>query len=185
MKKNKEGSFRVVFVFLLATMLIAFNWDKWTWLSDGVNSVLNPSLGALLDWNLTVGMLIIVFFVSILMTFIQKYTTNQKELKEIKKIQKELQAKQKENRHDPKKSAEISKEMFALMPKQFKLGMRTIVYTGIPFVILFQWFRDYFGTLEEVTGAPVRFFGFMSWFIFYLIGSMFFSSFLRKKFDVA
>jgi uncharacterized membrane protein (DUF106 family) len=184
MTQNKEGSFRTIFIFMIVAMLIAMNWNKWTWLKDSVHSVFDPSIGALLDWQLTIGMLIIVFFLAAVMTFVQKYTTNQKELKEIKKIQKELQAKQKEHRHDPAKSAEISKEMMSLMPKQMKLGMRTVVYTTIPFIIFFQWFRDYFGALEEATGAPVRFLGFLSWFWFYLLGSIAFSSFLKKKFDV-
>ena len=121
---------------------------------------------------------------SVIVTVLQKYTTNQEELKKIKKLQKELQAKSKANKHDPKKSMEIQKEMMGLMPKQMKLGMRTIVYTGIPFVLLFRWFYDYFALLEEATGAPVKFFGFLSWFWFYLIFTMLFSSVLKKKFDV-
>ena len=70
------------------------------------------------------------------------------------------------------------------MPKQMKLSMRTIIYTGIPFVLLFRWFSDYFLSLSEVTGEPVRFFGFMGWFIFYLIGTVVFSSILKKYMKV-
>ena len=184
MAKNNEGSFRIIAVFFFITMLIALNWDKWGWLRNGIHAALDPSLGALLNWNLTIGMIFIVFLISVIVVVLQKYTTNQDELRKIRKLQKELQAKQKENKHDQKKSMEIQKEMMQLMPKQMKLGMRTIVYTGIPFVLLFRWFYDFFEALEASTGAPVRFFGFLSWFWFYLIFTMIFSSILKKKFNV-
>jgi len=153
-------------------------------MKDGINSVLNPTIGALLNWNITIGMMITVFLVSAIMTVLQKYTTNQKELKEIKKTQKELQKKMKEFKEHPEKMMSLQKEQMSLMPKQMKLGMRTIIYTGIPFVLLFRWLHDYFDVIENSTGAPVRFFGFLSWFMFYLIGSVIFSSILKKKFDI-
>jgi uncharacterized membrane protein (DUF106 family) len=74
---------------------------------------------------------------------------------------------------------EIQKELMSLAPKQMKLGMRTVVYTGIPFVLFFRWFQDFF----VAAGSP-KFFGFIGWFWFYLIVFMIFSSILKKKFDV-
>lgn len=181
MTKNKEGNFRVIALVMLATLLIAFNWEKWAGFRDAIHAVLDPSLGALLDWNLTVGMLIIVFIISVAMTIVQKYTTDQEELKRIKKLQKELQKKAKELKHDPKKAMEVQKEIMPLTMKQMKLGMRTIVYTGIPFVLLFRWFSDYF-MAPALEG--VKLLGFFNWFWFYLIFTMIFSSVLKKKFNV-
>jgi len=77
MAKNKEGSFRLIVVVMIAAMFIALNWDKWTWLKDGVHSTFDPSLGALLNWNMTIGMLIILFVLAVVLTFLQKYTTDQ------------------------------------------------------------------------------------------------------------
>ncbi|NCN86376.1 DUF106 domain-containing protein [archaeon] len=184
MTQNKDGSFRLIFIFMIVTMIIAFNWDKWTWMKDGIHFALNPTLGALLNWNLTIGMLICVLLISIITTVLQKYTTDQTELKRIKKLQKELQKKANELKHDPKKAMEVQKELMPLSMKQMKLGMRTIVYTGIPFVLLFRWFNDYFLELAATTGETVKFFGFLSWFWFYLIFTLVFSSILKKKFDV-
>lgn len=181
MSKNKEGSFRLIAVFMIASMLIAFNWDKWTWMKNGIHSALDPTLGALLNWNLDIGMLMIVILLSIVMTFVQKYTTDQKEMKRIKQEQKELQKKSKELRHDPEKAMEVQKELMPLTMKQMKLGMRTIMYTGIPFVLLFRWFNDYFAILPEGT----KIFGFFSWFWFYLLVTLIFSSIIKKKFDIA
>ncbi|MDA3836064.1 MAG: EMC3/TMCO1 family protein [Nanoarchaeota archaeon] len=179
MTKNKEGNFRLVAVFMVVTMIIAYNWDKWTWLSGGVDAVFSPTLGALLDWHMEIGMLIILFILSIIMTFVQKYTTDQAELKKIKALQKDLQAKSKEHKDNPKKAMEIQKEMMGLMPKQMKLGMRTIVYTGIPFILFFRWFQDFFTAM----GSP-KFFGFLGWFWFYMIFFMIFSTIIKKRFDV-
>lgn len=179
MVKSKEGNFRVVAIFMLIAMLIAFNWDKWKWLSGPVHQALDPTLGALLNWHMEIGMIIILFVLAVIMTVVQKYSTNQEELKKLRKIQKELNKKSKEHKDDPKKAMEIQKEMMALMPKQFKLTMRTVVYTTIPFILFFRWFNDYFLAI----GSP-KFFGFIGWFWFYLIFFMIFSSILKKKFDV-
>lgn len=180
MTKAKEGSFRVIAIFMVITMLIAFNWDKWTWIKDSIHTVLDPTIGAVLNWNLDWGMLLIVFLLSVIMTFVQKYTTDQKEMKKIKKEQKELQKKAKELKDDPEKAMAVQKELMPLTMKQMKLGMRTIVYTGIPFVLLFRWFSDYFLALPEGT----KIFGFFSWFWFYLLVTLIFSSILKKKFDI-
>lgn len=180
MSQNKEGSFRLIAIFMLITMLIAFNWDKWTWMRDGIHAALDPSIGVLLNWNLDFGMLIVVFLISVIMIFVQKYTTNQEEMKRLKKEQKELQNKAKELKNDPQKAMEVQKELMPLSLKQMKLGMRTIVYTGIPFVLLFRWFNDYFLTIPEGT----KIFGIFGWFWFYLIATLIFSSILKKKFDV-
>ena len=179
MAKNKDGSFRVIGVFFLITILITMNWNKWGWLKNSIHSAFDPTLGALLSWNLEFGMLIILFVLAVIMTFVQKYTTNQEELKEIRKTQKELQAEAKKHQNNPKKSMEIQKELMSLMPKQMKLGMRTIVYTVIPLILFFRWFNDYFLTI----GSP-KFFGFIGWFIFYIVFFMLFSTILKKKFDV-
>lgn len=184
MAKNKEGSFRIVMIFMLISLVIAFQWDKWTAIKNAVHAVLNPSAGVLLDWNMTVGMIIIVLILAIIMTIVQKYTTNQEELKKLKKEQKDLQKKAKELKHDPKKAMEIQKQIMPLTMKQMKLSMRSIAYTGIPFVLLYRWFYDYFGDIAIATGEPVRFFGFMGWVVFYLVATLVFSSIIRKYMKV-
>jgi uncharacterized membrane protein (DUF106 family) len=74
---------------------------------------------------------------------------------------------------------ELQKRQFAMMPKQMKLSMRGIAYTGIPFILFFRWFTDYF----TASGNPHFWLG-LSWFWFYLIFAMVFSSILRKWWDV-
>ncbi len=178
-KGGKEGSFMPLFVIMFASLIIAFYWDKLPWISNSVHFVLNPTAGFLLDWNLNIGMLIIVLFISAITTVVQKYATDQDTLKELKKEQKEIQKQMKEFKAHPEKMMELQKKQFAMMPKQMKLSMRGVMYTGIPFILFFRWFRDYF-----VAAGDPRFILGMSWFLFYLIFAMIFSSILRKKFDV-
>jgi len=101
-------------------------------------------------------------------------------LKELKKEQKSLQEEINKNRGNPEKMRELSKKQLAFFPKTFKLTSRSILFTGIPFILFFRWFYDTFAAL----GQPL-FFGFLSWFWFYLIFTMVFSGIIRKWLKVA
>ena len=184
MNEKGKGSFTPIILVFLVSFLIAGLWDKIPAIKNTVCIAFDPSAGALLDWNLTIGMLIIILIISVLTTLIQKYATDQKTLKELKKDQKAVQKQMKEFRSHPEKLAELQKKQFSAMPQQMKLSMRSIIYTGIPFILLFRWFNDYFMALSAVTGEPVRFFGFVGWFIFYLVFTIVFSSILKKWIDV-
>ena len=175
---EKKGSFRVIVIVMFVSLIIAMAWDKLTFIKNPIHAILNPTLGALLDWNLVIGMLILVFVISLFITILQKYTTNQKELKEIKKQQKEIQAEMKKHRGDVAKTMELNKKNMALLPQQMKLGMRSIVYTSIPLLFLFRWLYDYFALVgsNKILG--------IGWIWFYLIGSLIFSSIIKKQMDV-
>ena len=177
--KKAEGSFTLIIFMMLIALLIASLWEKTPAIKNSVHAVLNPSAGFLLDWNLSIGMLIVVFVITLLMTIVQKYATNQKALKELKKEQKEIQQQMKEFKAHPEKLIELQKKQFKLIPKQFKLSMRGIAYTAIPFILFFRWFGDYF--IEA--GNPKLWLG-MGWFVFYLLFAIIFGAILRKWMDV-
>lgn len=176
---NKEGSFKGIFIVMFLALLIAFFWEKITFIRKIVSTILDPTAGALLNWNLTIGMSLIIIFITILMTLVQKYGTDQKTLRELKKEQKELQVEMKKAREHPEKMMELQKKQFAFMPKMMKLSMRPVIYTSIPLILFFRWFMDFFATVGNV-----KFFGFLNWFWFYLLGSIIISSILRKIFKV-
>ena len=181
---NKEGSFKPIIFVMLASLAIAFFWDSAPFIKNSVHAVLDPSAGWLLTWNLVLGMMIIVFIITLLTTLVQKYATDQKTLRELKKEQKILQEEMKKFKEDPAKLMELQKKQFAFVPKTMKLSMRALMFTGIPFILFFRWFGDYFTAMEAITGDPVKFFGFMSWFIFYILFSIIFSTIFRKMFNV-
>lgn len=178
--KNKEGGFLSIFLVTFLSLIVAFYWNSLPWLKNSVHAVLDPSAGALLKWNLTIGMLIIVFAITLITTLIQKYTTDQKALKELRNEQKLLQGEIKKFEHHPEKMAELSKKQLEFIPRTFKLTSRAVLFTGIPFILFYRWFYDMFTAL----GNPV-FFGFLNWFWFYFIFMIIFSGILRKWLNVA
>jgi len=178
-KQGKETSFKVLIVLMLIAMGIATLWDKSPILKNSVGYVLNPTLGWLLNLNMTWGMIIIIFVLTLITTLVQKYATDQEELRKLKKEQKDIGKEMKENMHDVEKRKTLQSKQFESMPKMMKLSMRPMMFTIIPLILFFRWFMDYFGTV----GDP-RFFGILSWFWFYLIGSIIISSILRKVLKV-
>ena len=177
--EGKEGSFAGIFFVMVISLLIAFFWNKVSFIKDTAHFILNPTAGALLTWNVTLGMTIIVLLISFIMTLVQKYGTDQKTLREMRAEQKVIQEEMKKYREHPEKFAALSKKQMEMIPKTMKLGMRPIVYTSIPLILFFRWFNDFFAT-----SADFRFFGIFSWFWFYLIGTIIFSSILRKMMNV-
>lgn len=177
--KKGGGSFMLIFVVLIFSVIIASLWEKIPEIKNSVHYALDPSAGALLNWNLNLGMLIIVSIITLLTTIVQKYATDQKTLKELRAEQKEIQKQMKEFKNHPEKLLELQKRQFKLMPKQMKLSMRALVYTGVPFILFFRWFTDYFSS----AGNPKLWLG-MSWFLFYLLFAIIFGAILRKQMDV-
>jgi len=178
---NKEGSFKPIVVVMIISLLVAALWDKIEILKTSVHYALDPTLGWLLSWNVTWGMLLIVFVIALASTLVQKYATDQKTIKELKAEQKELQKEMKKFKEHPEKVMDLQKKQFDIMPKMMKLSMRPIMFTGVPFILLFRWFRDVFtsGTGYTIIADP-SFFGFLNWFWFYLLFTLIFSSILRK-----
>lgn len=182
---NKEGSFKPIFIVMILSLLIASFWDSIEALKNSVHYILDPTIGGLLNWNLTLGMMLTVFVIALLTTLVQKYATDQKTLKEMKKEQKELQKEMKLYKDNPEKIVELNKKSFEVMPKMMKLSMRPIMFTGVPFILLFRWFMDVFTPETGYTiAANPTFLGFLSWFWFYLIFTILFSSLIRKVIKV-
>ncbi len=176
---NKQGSFFPIIFITVVSLAMAIYWDKLPFIKNVIHAALDPSAGALLVWNLTIGMLLVVFIITLITTLIQKYATDQKALKELKQEQKILQEEMKKYKDNPAKISELSKKQLEFIPRTFKLTSRSVLFTGIPFILFFRWFYDFFASI----GEP-KFFGFLSWFWFYLIFTMIFSSILRKMMKV-
>jgi uncharacterized membrane protein (DUF106 family) len=178
-KEVKETNMMSLFIFLSIPLGIALLWDVFPIIGNTAHFLLDPTAGYLLTWNVTYGFLLIIAVLTLFTTLIQKYTTDQKTLKELKKEQKILQEEMKKYREHPEKLRELQKEQFKFIPKTMMLSMRAIAFTGIPLILFFRWFSEIFSSM----GSPL-FFGFFSWFWFYLLGFLVFSSIFRKTFDV-
>jgi uncharacterized membrane protein (DUF106 family) len=170
---------KTLLIVTAVSMLVALFWNQVPIISQTVHAALDPSLGYLLNWNITYGMFIVVIAISFIMTLIQKYGTDQETLKELKKEQKILQEEMKKYKDNPEKVLELNKKQLEFIPKTMELTMRPVMYTMVFFVLFFRWFSDYFSKVD------FKFLGFLSWIWFYLIFSIVFSSIFRKVLKTA
>ncbi len=169
---------KILLIVMLASFIIAFAWDKVPAIKNSAHFILDPSAGWLLNWNLNVGMIIIVFIITLITSLSQKYGTDQASLKEIKKEQKACQDEMKNHKDNPQKLMELQKKHMEFIPKTMSLTMKPLVYTSIPIILFFRWFNDYFTAIENA-----KVFG-MNWFWFYLLASIIFSMTFKKTLKI-
>lgn len=164
----------IFLVMFLVSAYIASNWDTIPYVKDAVNSVLNPTFGVLLTWNIYIGFVLIIALTSLILTLAQKYLSDQAALKELRKEQKILAEEMKKYKEHPEKLMELQRKQLEFLPKTFDLTMKPIIFTSIPIVLFFRWFGTY---LNPAFGGW--------WILYYIIGSMIFSTIFRKVLDVA
>lgn len=159
---------------MIASLAAATLWDKVPIIGESVHIAFDPSLGKMLDWNVTIGLIIITAVLNLITTLIHKKVTDQDMLKTIKEEQKLVNEEMKLYKDNPGKTMELSKKSMELAFKTFPITMRPVVYTAIPFILLIRWFGDYFKT------NPVKILGFMSGFWAYIVFFVVFSIIWRK-----
>ena len=171
---------KLILGIMILSILVALAWDKLPIIKNSVHAGLDPTFGWLLDLNLLVGMIILVFIINLILTIVHKYTTDQEELKKMKEETKKRQEEMRNFKDQPDKMMELQKKQMAdlssNLSKNFQLTMKPLIYTAIPIILFFRWFGDYF----IAKGNPKILLGFFGWFGTYLILSIFFSTLLRK-----
>jgi uncharacterized membrane protein (DUF106 family) len=171
---------KLMLLVMVVSMLVASLWSSVPIIKTTVHAILNPSAGTFLNWNYSWGLVIITGVITLITTLLQKYTTDQEAIKQLKVEQKSLQEKMKDVKDNPEKMMELQKEQMELtFNKMMPLTMRPLIYTAIPFVLFLRWFSDYFTT----AGNP-KLFSFFSWFWAYFLFSIVFSSIFRKVLKV-
>ena len=68
-------------ILTIISMVIVIFWNQVPLISQTVHAILDPTFGNLLNWNPTIGMIIIVLILSIVTTLMQKYLTDQETIK--------------------------------------------------------------------------------------------------------
>jgi uncharacterized membrane protein (DUF106 family) len=174
-----KNAFLPMIIIMTLSILILGQWDQGIMLKNYINPILNPSFGFILNYNVFLGMTFIILMITFITTLIQKYTTNQEELKKIREEQKQIQEEMKKNKENPKKIEELTKKNMELMSKTFSINNKSLLITGIPLILLYRWFNDYFIMLNNP-----KFFGFLGWIGYYIIMSILFSIPLRKLLKV-
>jgi uncharacterized membrane protein (DUF106 family) len=102
-------------------------------------TILHPIFSPLLKLPPVVGILIISLLISIIITVVYKYMTDQTMMKDVKTRQKELQKKMKELRNQPEKLMKVQKEAMDLNLKYMSQSFKPTLITFLPIIIIFGW----------------------------------------------
>jgi len=142
-----------------------------------LDSLFNGLFGGLIEWSPAGSLIIISLIMSLIVTLVYKWTTDQEVLKSLKAEIKELQKQMKEFVSDPEKSLQIRKDLNQRVMKQFKSSMKPTLFTLVPFLILFSWMRAVYTPMGPLIIG-------LSWFWVYLIASVVFGQIFKKLFRV-
>jgi len=147
--------------------------------------VVDPYLIGLPAWAF---LLVISIVLSIIVTLIYKYATDQAVMKELKGQLKKYQQQMKESKDDMQKLNEIQKKSMAVNMKYMKQSFKPMIITMIPFIIIFWWLRSIY---TDVVVIPLSFHVPLSalatglgWIGTYIIFSMIFTTLFRKALKV-
>jgi len=154
-----------------------FLWNQVPLMKTTVHAILDPSIGALLDWNINFGFIIVMLLFAVITTLAQKYFSDQVALKTLKEEQKLIQEEMKLYKQDPTKTAALTSKSMELTMKTMPLTMRPTLYTMLPFLLTFRWFYDYFAA------NPVKVLG-MNWLVAYFIIILVTAPLFKKVFKV-
>jgi uncharacterized membrane protein (DUF106 family) len=102
-------------------------------------SILHPIFSPLLALPAVVGICIIALLISVIITVVYKYMTDQTMMKDVKLRQKELQKKMKELRNQPDKLMKVQKEAMDLNLKYMSQSFKPTIITFLPIIIIFGW----------------------------------------------
>ena len=147
---------------------------------------IDPLLLGMPAWAM---ILLISIVLSLAVTLIYKYATDQAVMKDLKEQLKKYQEQMKEAKNDMAKLSEIQKKSMSANMKLMKQNFKPMLITMAPFLIIFWWLR---GVYADVVVIP---FGFhfplsglatgLGWIGFYIICSMIFTTIFRKALKVA
>jgi len=173
------GGMKILFLVTILGLVVAGIWNAVPAVKTGVHAALDPSIGALMNWNLNIGFTIIVAVLTLITVILQKYMTDQEALKTIKEEQKIIQQEMKLCKDQPEKQMALSRKSMELQMKAMPITMRPVMYTTIPFILSFRWFADYFTPLKDI--KLLHFFtASTGWIWAYIIVSIIMSLVFRK-----
>ncbi len=128
-------------------------------------------------------LIILSAILSLMVTMVYKFLTDQVLMKELKADLKKYQEKMKENKGDLQKMSELQKESMAVNMRYMKQTMKPMLVTMLPFLAIFAYLKSvYDGTIV----IPLSFWpGHLGWIGTYIIFSMVFTTGFRKLFKVS
>ncbi len=109
-----------------------------------LDPVLNATFGFLLNWPPLLAICFVSFIISVLVTLIYKWTTNQGEMKRLKDELSGHQKKMKELKDHPEKMMAIQKQAMSVNMQYMGKSMKSTFITFIPIILIFGWMNAHF-----------------------------------------
>lgn len=112
-------------------------------------------------------------------SLVRRAVLDQEKLKENKEKLKEHQATLKEasKKGDTKRMQKAQEQMMELSMEQMKQSFKPLMFTFIPFILVFGWLRDQYSQIGDV--ATIFGFG-LGWFWWYFVCAMLVSIVINK-----
>ena len=104
-----------------------------------LDSFFNAVFGGLINYNILFAVIIISFLISLIMTFVYKWMTDQHLMKSLKEDIKNHQTEMKKHKDNPQKMLEIQKFAMEKNMKYMMHSMKPTLITFIPIIIIFGW----------------------------------------------
>jgi len=105
-------------------------------------NLLNPIFAPLLKLPSLFGILIISLIITVLVTLIYKWTTDQSLMKQLKDEIKEFQKEIKTLRNDPQKAMQVQKKAMETNMKYMMQSFKPMIFTFIPIILIFGWLNS-------------------------------------------
>lgn len=103
------------------------------------DSFFDAIFGFMLAWPPLIAIAVLSFAISLLITLIYKWTTNQQEMKRLKDELKEHQKKMKTHKDNPEKMMAVQKQAMAVNMQYMGKSMKSTFITFIPIILIFGW----------------------------------------------
>jgi len=110
----------------------------------GFSSILDPIFSPLLNLPTLLAIIILSFLISLIITIVYKYTTNQNLMKQLKEEIKEFQKEAKELKKEPDKAMAVQKKSMQTNMKYMMHSMKSTLYSILPIIIIFSWMNANF-----------------------------------------
>jgi len=135
-----------------------------------------------------IGLVTITFIMTLLITLVYKWLTNQALMKGMKAEIKDLQKEMKKSKDNQDKMMSIQKELMTKNAQLMKHSLKPTLITLLPLLVVFGWLKKAYIDAGDLIswGAKIPLFGTgFGWLGTYIIFAVVFSMILRKLLRVA
>jgi len=109
-----------------------------------LESILNPIFSPILKIPTLLAVALLSFLISLIITIVYKFTTDQNLMKQLKDEMKELQKEMKELKNHPDKAMEVNKRFMNTNKKYMIQSFKSTIYSILPIFIIFGWMNAHF-----------------------------------------